>query len=134
MRGMMRTLLGCPTESAEVSAMVSNHTVSIEDHPSKEDVHALQVSLGRYNDLQAAPHNWRALAVFMRDSQGEIVAGLAGSTEWEWLFIDTLFVSEPLRHQRHGRQLMSHAEGEASRRGCLHAHLNTFDFEGPPFL
>ncbi len=113
--------------------MANNYTISVEDHPSREDVDALEVSLGRYNELQVARLNWRALAIFMRDAQGKIVAGLAGSTEWEWLFIDTLFVAEPVRRQGCGRQLMSHAEAEAMRRGCLHAHLNTFDFQALPF-
>jgi GNAT superfamily N-acetyltransferase len=63
----------------------------------------------------------------------EIVAGLFAYTLWNWLEVRHLWVSEALRHQGLGRQLMLAAEREARLRGCDHAHVDTFTFQAVPF-
>lgn len=59
--------------------------------------------------------------------------GLLGHTHWNWLFVSHLWVADPLRGRGYGRALMVQAEEEALRRGCDHAHLDTFDFQARAF-
>jgi GNAT superfamily N-acetyltransferase len=67
-------------------------------------------------------------------ARGEtIVAGLAGETYSGWLFIKYLWVSDPLRRQGIGRELMRAAEGRAIERGCHSAWVDTFRFQAPGF-
>jgi GNAT superfamily N-acetyltransferase len=109
------------------------YTISIEDNPSQPDLNAVEAGLVGYNDSQAEKENWRPIAVLMRDENGEIVAGVDGHTHWNWLAISHLWVSEGLRGQGYGRKLMFMVEQEAVKRGCTHAHLDTFDFQAKPF-
>ena len=113
--------------------MKTNYSVTVEDNPSQADLDTIEANLVRYNDSQAEKENWQPIAVLLRDEHGEIVAGLAGHTHWNWLSISNLWVSETLRGQGYGRKLMSMVEQEAMKRGCNHAHLDTFDFQALPF-
>ena len=54
-------------------------------------------------------------------------------TQWNWLFIKLLWVSEELRGQGFGRALMSSAEQEALARGCTNIYLDTFSFQARDF-
>ena len=61
------------------------------------------------------------------------MGGLWGETYWGWLYVDVLAIHEKARNQGWGTRLMAMAEEEALRRGCHHAHLDTFDFQALPF-
>ena len=89
-------------------------------------------SLVGYNAGQAAAEDYRDLVVLSRLG-GELVGGLIGFTHWNWLFIKQLWVAESVRGRGLGTELMRTAEQEAVARACLHAHLDTFGFQAPPF-
>jgi GNAT superfamily N-acetyltransferase len=68
------------------------------------------------------------LAVAVRDdSSGAVIGGLWGRTGWEWLAIELIFVPESLRGQGIASRLIGMAEGEALRRGCHSAWLDTLN-------
>jgi len=71
--------------------------------------------------------------VYLRDAQQEIQGGLLGRTGNSALFIESLWVAEPLRRRGHGKQLVLTAEGEALRRGCHFSHVDTYSFHAPDF-
>ena len=58
---------------------------------------------------------------------------MLGDIYWGWLHVDMLWVAEHLRRQGHGRTLLAAAEGEALRRDCRYAHLDTMGFQARPF-
>lgn len=64
------------------------------------------------------------LAVVVRQG-GAIVAGAAGRTEYGRLFVDSLWVAEPLRCQGLGRALLARIEGAAREAGCTTALIET---------
>jgi ribosomal protein S18 acetylase RimI-like enzyme len=112
---------------------MSNYTTSIYERPSEADIRLLIHNLVSYNDTQAEKENWRGLGIFIRDEMGKMAGGLHGYTHWGWLFISHLWVAEELRGQGYGTRLVTLAEEEASRRGCQHAHLDTYDFQALGF-
>ena len=69
------------------------------------------------------------LAIFSRDEQDRIVAGLHGWTWAEWLKINYLWVSPDARRRGRGRQMLLMAEAEARKRGCCQAMLYTYSFQ-----
>jgi GNAT superfamily N-acetyltransferase len=89
-------------------------------------------SLVAYNKAQTTQEKHRDLAVLAR-KDGEVVGGVLGTTYWNWLFVEILWISDAFRRRGLGRKLMLAAEREAVTRGCLHAHLDTFDFQALPF-
>jgi GNAT superfamily N-acetyltransferase len=76
--------------------------------------------------FQAFPPS-QGLAIAIRGSTGEAVGGLWGRTSGGWLAIELVFVPAPLRGKRLATRLIGLAEGEARRRGCHSAWLDTLN-------
>lgn len=73
------------------------------------------------------------LVITVCNQAEQIAGGLVGGFSWNWLHVDALWLSEDLRGQGFGRQLMEMAEAEARQHGCNHAMVDTFDFQAPGF-
>ncbi|MBW4092289.1 MAG: GNAT family N-acetyltransferase [Proteobacteria bacterium] len=108
--------------------------IVLTDQPDPSAREVILAGLLAFNVAQAGPHAARPLAVLITDpDSGQVVGGLWGRTAWRWLFVDLLFVPEPLRGSGLGASLMRQAEAEAIRRGCLGAWLDTFSFQARGF-
>ena len=109
------------------------YALTIEDPPRGQDADALAHGLNEH----ALPHTgvagFKPLAVFLRDDGGAVVGGAHGYVNWNWLFINLVWLSESLRGGGHGRRMILALEEAARERGCTHAHLDTFSFQARPF-
>jgi ribosomal protein S18 acetylase RimI-like enzyme len=112
---------------------MADYRIDVEERPSEENIQTVVRGLVRFNDTHAEPEHWRRLGVFVRDASGTVVGGLVGYTHWGWLFVSHVWVPEALHGRGYGTALLRMAEGEAIRRGCRQAHLDTFDFQARGF-
>lgn len=71
-----------------------------------------------------------ALALMADD---QIVGGLIGHTNWDWMHIEVLAVDRRYRGCCHGRSLVERAEMLAKEKGCVGAWVDTFTFQAPGF-
>lgn len=85
-----------------------------------------------HNERTAGPGHWGLLAVTVRDTAGQIVGGLWGRTEYEFLFVELLALG-PARGSGVGRTVMGMAETEAKHRGLRGIWLDTWTFQAPGF-
>jgi GNAT superfamily N-acetyltransferase len=108
-------------------------TISIEEHPSHQDVDFVRNGLRQYNLLRAPADDYQPVQIFLRTEENTILGGLLGETYWEWLHISILWIDESVRKQGYGRQMLQIAEQEAVRRGCQAVHLDTMSFQALPF-
>jgi GNAT superfamily N-acetyltransferase len=106
---------------------------AIEDEPRPQDVRALEDGLYSDNVQRTGRDDGRWLAIFVRDADRRVVAGLTGWTWAGWLKVNILWVREDLRRKGHGRDLLHAAEAEAKARGCTRATLDTYSFQAPAF-
>ena len=107
--------------------------LSVETHPTPADVQFLEDRLHEYNDAQTGITDGQLLALFIRDEQHTIQAGLAG---WTWggcCYIRYLWVHADLRGQGYGTHLMQAAGQEAAARGCHQVLLDTHSFQALAF-
>jgi len=118
---------------------VGDYTITLTDVPDDEDKSFLSEQIRSFNNV-VSPHHLairaagvQTLNVLMRDAQGAIAAGLAGSTYWGWLEVDKLWIGAPLRGQGYGRRLLLAAETEARQRSCTRVFLRTFSFQARGF-
>lgn len=109
------------------------YTMAIEETPDPRDVQAIEGGLSAYNRAHAGDDDYQRLTIFLRAPDRTVVGGLLGDIYWGWLHVDILWIAERLRRQGHGQALLAAAEGEAVRRGCRYAHLDTMGFQARPF-
>lgn len=112
---------------------MAKFSVLLENTLSPKEIRALDLELTHFNAQRVPPDGKRALYVTARDENWELLGGLTAYTHWNWLYISQIWVDEPLRGKGIGQQLVTAAEEEALKRGCRHAHLNTYDFQARGF-
>ncbi|MEZ4669329.1 MAG: GNAT family N-acetyltransferase [Anaerolineae bacterium] len=79
-------------------------------------------------------HNYRPVRIFLRDEDQHLRGGILADLWGGWMHITYLWVDDDLRGRDYGTQLLQAAEGEARTHGCHHVHVETFSFQGAPFL
>lgn len=105
----------------------------ITDKIEKQDEQAIFEGLKEYNEARIEDKNSKELGVYLRNEEGKVIAGLTGFTHGNWVFVKFLWISEELRGQNIGSQVLAKAEVEAKERGCKFSFLDTFSFQAPDF-
>jgi GNAT superfamily N-acetyltransferase len=95
--------------------------------PLADDLAVIGDGLAAFNESDVGLSGRLPLAVLLRDEAGAVRGGLSGYTAWGWLYIQWLFVAEPLRGQGMAGRLLAAAEAEAEARGCHGAFIDTFN-------
>jgi len=98
-----------------------------------QDQETIYKGLLEYNLERIEDKSAKDLGVYVRDAEGNIVAGLIGTTHGNWLLVKYLWVSESLRGKNIGSEILKQAESTARERGCRFAFLDTFSFQAPLF-
>jgi GNAT superfamily N-acetyltransferase len=107
--------------------------ITVTARPSKADRHAVGKGLGDYNRAAFGRLRGSERWLLARDADGVVQAGAKCEIAWGWLYVDWLWVAEPLRRQGLGGQLLAAAEALARERECRGVHLNTWSFQAPEF-
>ncbi len=69
----------------------------------------------------------------LKDDKGTLVGVAKGSLQAAWLHLNDLVVSDDLRGQGHGTQLLKFIEDLAKQHNCHGITLNTLGFQAPDF-
>lgn len=117
---------------AEDRASFTRIDISVTAEPSAAKLEAVKAGLVAYNERVAGADTAVPLAVFA-ERHGALIGGATGSTQWGWLFIEYLWVSEEVRGVGLGLQLLQRAECAARKRGCGAVWLDTFSFQALGF-
>lgn len=107
--------------------------IEIAETPTSDETEFIVQQLLKFNSRCAGEGNFKALTIFLRDADENLVGGLLGATYWQWLYIDIFWIHKSCRGEGYGDTLLAAAEQEAVRRGCKYAHLDTFSFQAPEF-
>lgn len=110
-----------------------NYFLTVEENPEDKDIEILHKSLKEFNFAKTTIDDAQKLAILLRDSNKQVVAGLFGWTYWNWLEVRYLWVTDDLRGKGYGSKLVLAAEKEAIKRGCEQAFVDTFSFQAPNF-
>jgi len=105
----------------------------INTEPTPDEVNYLEDRLYEFNSTATDIRDGEWLAIFVRNEEDRIVAGICGNTWGGCLEIRQFWVEEPRRKKGLGTRLVGAAEQEARRRGCGQIFLSTFSFQAPAF-
>ena len=119
-------------ESEALHKMRHNKFV-VTAEPSREDVQYLEDRLDEFNSSLTGIGGGKWLAIFVRNDEHRIIAGICGNTSGGCAEIRQLWVEESHRKQGLGTRLLRAAEEEARRRGCSEMILMTFSFQAADF-
>ncbi|WP_246024147.1 GNAT family N-acetyltransferase [Azospirillum ramasamyi] len=123
-----------PAATVKLPDMIQSFTLSVTDTPAPADLAGIFDGLRDYNEASLGrPYDRRDLVAVARDADGALKGGLVGYTNWEWLYVDLLWVDESTRGSGLGGRILAAAEQEARLRGCRWSRLYTYDFQAPGF-
>jgi GNAT superfamily N-acetyltransferase len=101
--------------------------------PSSSEQDFLEARLYEHNSAQTKQDDGQLFGFFVRNEQGEIVAGLTG---WTWAHaceVKDLWVHPALRGGGYGQRLLESAEQEARLHGCTVILIRSHSFQAPAF-
>jgi GNAT superfamily N-acetyltransferase len=104
----------------------------VTDNPVVGDNDYIIEKTREYN-LEFVEKDVRPLSVYLRHENGDIIGGLTAKTFWDWLHVEYIWVDSTHRHGGVGTKLLSLAEEEAIKRGCIGSTLDTFSFQAKVF-
>ena len=112
---------------------MSTDYVMTKSIPSSEELQFLEDRLYEFNSHQIGQDDGQLFAIFIRNDQQEILAGLSGWTWAQACEIQTLWVHPSWRGQGFGRKLLEAAEQEVRARGCRVILISSYSFQAPAF-
>jgi GNAT superfamily N-acetyltransferase len=104
----------------------------ISTEPPPDDVQYLEDRLYEFNSAETGITDGEWLAIFVRDEDHRIVAGICGNTCGGCAEIRQFWVEEGRRKQGLGTRLLGAAEREARRRGCRQTCTASLSLTLPP--
>jgi GNAT superfamily N-acetyltransferase len=103
------------------------HRLVVEDSPDPADLAVLEDRVAEAAVAAAGLGDDEEFAVFVRDDEERIVAGISGIVWGGCCELQAMWVDESLRGRGLARTLMSEAEAEAKRRGCALIAFHAYD-------
>lgn len=109
------------------------YQIDYDANPKRTDTVILSNGISDYAKQMRKQKPIEEFAFYIRDENQTIVGGANGAMYYGCLYIDQLWVSEKLRGQNYGTQLMKSAEKLGREKGCISSTVNTMDWEALDF-
>ncbi|HSX12939.1 MAG TPA: GNAT family N-acetyltransferase [Chlamydiales bacterium] len=107
----------------------------IEVDLEREQVDVIIEGLRDFNNPYFGNQKSIHFAVYLKNEKNEVVGGVLA---WmrpgiKLLYIDSIWISDPMRKKGYGKKLMLAAEAEGKKNGCTHSQVDTLSFQAEPF-
>lgn len=110
---------------------MSEPVVTLEAPPSA-DAKLIWDGLRAHNHRTVGRPEPQPFALVVR-VDGEVAGGINAQVHWDVLYVEQVWLDEPLRGRGLGATLLAQAEAEGVRRGAAKAILDTNDWQAPGF-
>lgn len=112
---------------------LERETFRVETSENPEDIKTIHKNLVQYVEEFVGPSTLKELTLTIKSSSGDLIGGLNGQSNWQWLFVKMVWVKQDYRYKGLGSKLLQAAEQEARRRNLAGVWLDTFSFQSPDF-
>lgn len=111
--------------------------IVINSSPNKDDLKTISEGIQSFNQ-QHLPDDVvfekdTKFAVFAKDESGNVLGGIRANAFWNYCIIELLWLSEEVRGEGVGRQLMVATETFAKAQGFNYLRTETLNFQAKPF-
>ena len=93
----------------------------------------VEEGLSSFDTQRIGNHSSQRISFVVQTPDKKIVGGVSGEMNWNWLYVDLLWVKDELRGRGFGHRLMTVIENEAKKLGATKAYLDTYSFQAPEF-
>ena len=101
--------------------------------PQDNDVEALKAGLTEYNESFTGAVFREKIASFVKDDSGDVVGGILGEINWNWMHIQGLWVDESIRRRGWGLKLLTEMEEYVLSQNINNIRLETTTFQALGF-
>ena len=101
--------------------------------PQDNDVEALKAGLTEYNESFTGAVFRGKIASFVKDDSGDVVGGILGEINWNWMHIQGLWVDESIRRRGWGLKLLTEMEEYVLSQNINNIRLETTTFQALGF-
>lgn len=101
--------------------------------PQEKDFEALKSGLTEYNESYTGLVFREKISSFVKDESGDIVGGILGEINWNWMHIQGLWIDESIRGSGWGKKLLSRMEEYALSQNTPNIRLETTTFQALDF-
>jgi GNAT superfamily N-acetyltransferase len=109
----------------------SPYRLVVEDSPDPADLALLEEHVAAAAIAAAGAGNDQEFGIFVRDDEGQILAGISGLVWAGCCELQAMWVDRSLRGRGLARALMAAAEDEARRQGCALIEFRAYDLLAP---
>lgn len=109
------------------------YEMTFDDNPKQAEMDVLNQGIMAYAKSQRDLPPIEFFAFYIRDENNQIVGGCSGDYLYGCVYVGQLWMSQALRGQGYGTQLMASAEQYGRTKGATFAAVNTMDWEALPF-
>jgi len=101
--------------------------------PLSADFSALKKGLTQFNESVTGDVIRETVSSFVKNDDGEIVGGILGEINWNWLHIQGLWIDESIRGEGWGSRLLTQLEHYALAMETTNIRLETTSFQALEF-
>ena len=107
--------------------------LTIPSKPNEQEFESLKIGLTEYNESFTGPVFSENISSFVKNESGEVIGGILGEINWDWMYIKGLWVDESIRKGGWGGKLLENLEQYALSKGIPNVRLETTTFQALDF-
>lgn len=109
------------------------HKLEVSDQHSEQDLNVIRSGLAFHNILKTGPLKVQSWSVLIRDQKIGIIAGIIAEVQWQWCYLDSVWVHPDFQDQKLGSKCIQAIEKKAADLKCKGIYLWTTDFQALGF-
>lgn len=107
--------------------------LTVPQPPKESEFEALKLGLTNFNESHTGYVFREKVTSFIKNDSDEIVGGILGEINWDWMHIQGLWVNKSVRQCGWGTQLLTCMEDYALSQNIVNIRLETTTFQALDF-
>jgi ribosomal protein S18 acetylase RimI-like enzyme len=101
--------------------------------PQYDDFEVVRKGLATFNGTFTGPVFREKVSSFVKNDSGEVIGGIIGEINWNWMHIEGLWIDESFRNFGWGLKLLSEIEEYSLSKKITNVRLETTSFQALNF-